>query len=160
MTDRRAQVFQEQYAFQTSLIHNHIEHVTDIESLLQLPFEANCMNWIVGHILARRHSAIDALGEGPFWDEDKLARYRSGSDPIVSTEQALTFKKLRAELDRSMTFLEASLSTAPGSTLDRIVKNDRGEKSAADHIDGFLWHETYHIGQLDILRAFIRSERD
>lgn len=53
--------------------------------------------------------------------------------------------------------LQIALQTASPDLLDRLVINERGEKTTAEHLEGFLWHETYHIGQLDILRAFIRS---
>jgi hypothetical protein len=42
--------------------------------------------------------------------------------------------------------------------LEKIVVNDRGEKTAAEHLEGFLWHETYHIGQLELLKAYIDSQ--
>ena len=159
MNDPRSQAFREQYAFQTRLIHHQVDGVTDEESLLQLPFEANCLNWVLGHIIARRHSAIEALGEDPFWSEDWLSRYRTGSAPIQTAEQAIPFQQLLEELDRSMSMLQEGLHTAGTDLLDRAVVNDRGEKAAAEHLDGFLWHETFHIGQLDLLQAFTRSRR-
>jgi hypothetical protein len=156
----RAKKFAEEYAFQTRLIQKHVDSVTDSESLLQLPFNANCMNWILGHIIARRQSSLDALGADPLWDDASIRLYRTGSDPINSENQAIKFSTLLDDLEQSMDLLQAALQNAAPDLLDRLVINDRGEKTAAGHLEGFLWHETYHIGQLDILQAFIRSHRD
>jgi hypothetical protein len=155
----RAKRLAEEYFFQTRLIQNHVEDVTDSESLLQPPFDANCMNWILGHIIARRQSALEALGSGSLWSEESIDLYKTGSDPIVSENQAIKFSTLLADLERSLDMLQIALQNASPDLLDRLVINDRGEKTAAEHLEGFLWHETYHIGQLDILQAFIRSRR-
>ena len=155
---KHANKLADQYAFQTRLIQHLLEGVSDEQSLQQLPFEANCMNWILGHIISRRQSALEALGAGPLWDEDQLSRYRSGSEAIKSAEQAMAFHALKGDLERSMDMLEKVLQQADEELLDKIVANDRGEKTAAEHLEGFLWHETYHIGQLELLKAYIESQ--
>jgi hypothetical protein len=155
----RAKKLADEYAFQTNLIKHLINGVTDQESLMQLPFEANCMNWILGHILSRRHSAIEALGADPLWGEDQLSKYRTGSEPISKPDQALAFSTLQHDLERSMDMLQNALQNSSNEVLDRKVVNDRGEKSAYEHLEGFLWHETYHIGQLEILGAYIETSR-
>jgi hypothetical protein len=159
MPSKRALALREAYRFQTQLIHSHVEGITEDESLLQLPFEANCLNWVIGHIVSRRHSALEALGVGSFWTEDALSRYRTGSQPITSAENAIPLPEQLTDLDRSLKDLETALENATEETLDTIVINDRGEKSAMEHLEGFLWHENYHIGQLDLLQAFIKSKR-
>lgn len=148
----------DQYAFQTRLIQHLVADVSDEQSLMQLPFEANCMNWILGHILSRRHSALEALGSETLWSEDRLSRYRTGSEAIKMPEQATAFHILKEDLERSMDLLEQVLRQADQELLERTVVNDRGEKTAAEHIEGFLWHETYHLGQLELLKAFIDPE--
>jgi hypothetical protein len=45
------------------------------------------------------------------------------------------------------------------STPAQMVENDHGPKRAIEHLRGFHWREAYHIGQLDILRAFVESRR-
>ncbi|MGD8553444.1 MAG: hypothetical protein PVG02_07265 [Anaerolineales bacterium] len=152
-----AKKFSDQYTFQTRLIQQLVEGVTNEESLLQMQFEANCMNWILGHVISRRHSALEALGSKALWGESQLARYQTGSEPIHDPDQAIEFLTLCQDLERSLELLQSALLDADHAMLDRVVVNDRGKKTAADHIDGFLWHETYHIGQLEILNAFIQS---
>jgi len=93
MATRRAIDFLEELRFQTQLIHHHVDGITDEESLLQLPFEANCHNWVVGNIIFRRHSALEMLGQGLFWPSvtpavgevvpimESIAHVEEGQDP-------------------------------------------------------------------------------
>ncbi len=155
----RTRKFSDQYSFQTQLVQRLVEGVSHEESMLQLPFEANCMNWILGHIISRRQSALETLGAESLWAESQLSHYKTGSDPILSSEQAIRFETLMDDLQRSLSILQSALQDAD-ETLDRIVINDRGEKTAGQHIEGFLWHETYHTGQLEVLRAYIIAERN
>ena len=159
MTSPRAQVLIDDYDTNTWLIHRLTEGIADAESVLQLPFEANCLNWILGHIVHRRNSSLAALGRPTFWDEGISARYKTGSDPIKTQADARPFGDLLADLDNSQHALTAALKAATDATLDRSVENDRGVKPAIEHLRGFHWHETYHIGQLEILRAYVLARR-
>ena len=135
--------------------HWVIKHQTDglshADSLLQPPFQANCLNWVVGHIVAGRNSVLTALGESPLWDEPELALYKRESEPITEDEQALPLDKLLSDLDQSQTQIIDALSEISPETLEQIadVANNRtvGQRIAFLH-----WHETYHTGQLELLR--------
>jgi hypothetical protein len=159
MNSPRAQTLIDDYQTNTWLIRRHAEGITDSESLLQPPFPANCLNWVLGHILWRRNSALAALGLEPLWGEEVASLYRSGSPPITSSADARRFADLLDDLQRSQEALSTFLGSASDDDLDNIVANDLGEKRVVEHLQGFHWHETYHIGQLEILRAFIESKR-
>ena len=159
MTVVRAQALIDAYETNAWLIHRHVDGISDEDSLLQLPFEANCLNWILGHIVHRRNSSLEALGLPPLWDEGISARYKTGSQPIESQADARRFEDLLADLDESQRALTAALEVATDATLDRVAENDRGAMPAIEHLRGFHWHETYHTGQLDILQAFVASKR-
>ena len=147
------------FATNSLLIHGFVGGVSEQESVLQPPFEANCMNWVLGHIISRRHSSLLCLGQPPLWPEQVLAIYRSGSDPIRSEAQARPFAELISDLDESQRLLEAALEVATEEQLQADFENDRGRKKVIDHLKGFHWHETYHLGQMELLRAFIESRR-
>ena len=38
------------------VVTNQTDDLTHDDSLLQLPFRGNCLNWILGHILVSRHN--------------------------------------------------------------------------------------------------------
>jgi hypothetical protein len=86
------------------------------------------------------------------------AKYSTNSTPIRSEEEALSFAVLLAGLDRTQEALALALQEATDAVLDREVVNDRGAKRAIEHLQGWHWHETYHLGQLELLRAFIDSQ--
>jgi len=159
MTKTRAQSLKEDFQFTTMLIQHYVQGITDEESVLQLPFEANCLNWVVGHILSRRNSVLEALGQDPVWGEGIQARYHTGSQPIRSVADARPFSLLLEDLMATQQRINAALEGATDVDLDRVVENDRGRKPAREHLEGFHWHETYHLGQLDFLQAYIVSLR-
>ena len=158
MTASRAQILIDDFETNTWLIHRHVDGVSDEDSLLQLPFQANCLNWILGHIVWRRNSVLSALGLAPLWNESTALKYQTDSKAIKSQADAVPFNDLLADLDQTNQAIIAALKEVTDSSLDEVVKNDRGEKRVIEHLQGFHWHETYHIGQLDILRAFINSK--
>jgi hypothetical protein len=43
--------------------------------------------------------------------------------------------------------------------LEEKHSNYRGEKTRYEHVASFHWHESFHLGQLEILKAFIKSKR-
>jgi hypothetical protein len=159
VTSPRAQELIKDFEFNTWLIHNHVDGVSDQDSLLQLPFKANCLNWILGHIVWRRNTCLVTLGLAPLLEESIAARYMTGSPAITSGEEARSFAQLLDDLDRTQAALKAALEEADEAALDQVVENDRGPKRVIEHLQGFHWHETYHIGQLDILRAFVESRK-
>ena len=54
MATERSELIRQDYERNTWLILHTLEGLTHAESLLHLPFKANCLNWVLGHILAGR----------------------------------------------------------------------------------------------------------
>jgi hypothetical protein len=67
--------------------------------------------------------------------------------------------KLVAYLDESVALLKSALENVSEEWLEENHTNYRGEKSRYAHVTGFHWHESFHLGQLEILKAFIESKR-
>lgn len=147
------------YEGNTWLIGRHTEGITHDESTLQPPFPANCMNWILGHIISRRNSALEVLGQPSLWDQESQRLYQSGSPPLTDAQEARDFSQLLQDLEQSQKRIAAALATVSEEALARIVETDRGAKPVREHLAGFHWHETYHLGQLDILRSMILAYR-
>jgi len=51
------------FARNVEIIKMQTEGLTHQDSLLQLPFRGNCLNWVVGHLLTNRCNIIRLLGE-------------------------------------------------------------------------------------------------
>jgi uncharacterized protein YciI len=159
MATERGEIILQDFQRNTWLIGRIAEGIRHEESLLQLPFRANCFNWNLGHILVGRHNALAALGQPPFWDGEKLSLYRAGSAPITSGENARPLETLLADLDESQQRLAAVLSACTAEDLARSRETTPDAAPVWKELAGLRWHETYHIGQLGTLRQYIESRR-
>ena len=155
---RAAEVFQN-YAFHTMLIQRFIDGVTHDESLLTLPFQHNTLNWILGHIVTNRSHVLETAGIEHGWSERVRSLYHTETPNVTAETDSVTIDDLGNYLAESDTLLKPVLEGMGDEVLDSAHTNYRGEKSRHEHLTGFHWHEAFHLGQLEILRAFIDSNR-
>lgn len=147
-----AQDLIESYKLNYSIILKQTEGLDHADSILQPPNRGNCMNWVIGHIIAWRNAALKLLGGEPVWDEMVEALYTTGSEPITLPEQARPFEVLLEELETVQERILTALENIDEETLGQPATMEWGTMSVGKHIAGLLWHETYHIGQLEYLR--------
>jgi hypothetical protein len=159
MPTSRIQSILDDYQFHNRLILRFVDGISHKESVLQLPFQHNCLNWILGHIVANRSHALEAIGAPHSWQEEVRKLYHTGTPPITEESAALGFPVLVNLLQESLNTLQSGLEELDENNLDESHNNYRGEKTRYEHLTGFHWHETFHIGQLEILRAYIQSHR-
>ena len=159
IVDKR-ETIAESFGTNTWLIHRIIEGLTHDESLLQLPFRGNCLNWILGHIIAGRNVALELLEAEPVWNTEAQARYIGGSPPILEDGDGLPLEALVKGLDETQARMEAALAQCAEQDLEQIREFTRGSQPLWQHLEGRQWHETYHAGQLQILRNLALSKRD
>lgn len=152
-----AETLAQSYASTHRFIWRLTRRLSHEDSLRQPPYEGNCLNWVLGHILARRNLALTLLGATPIWTDSEEARYLTGSSPITQAEQALALEKLLADLDLSQQRIAAALAQATPAELGRPSETDLGSKPIGQQLAGLHWHETYHTGQLELLREVIRT---
>lgn len=150
MTTTTAETLAEYYGLTHRVIGRQLEGVTHEESLVQPPFRGNCLNWVLGHIIVSRDEALTILGEDLPWDESVASRYQRNSDPITSAEEALPLSQLQALLDESQSRILAGLARlSPERTEEREGEDT---DSIGERLTFANWHETYHVGQLELLR--------
>jgi uncharacterized damage-inducible protein DinB len=106
----------------------------------------------LGHIIAGRNSALIALDESPIWTDEALVAYRRESEPLKSSEQARPFEDLLADLDETQRRVLVALERSSPEDLERVATNDPNERSVGQRVAFLHWHETYHTGQLELLR--------
>lgn len=159
MSNPIAQDILEDYKFHNRLMHRLIDDVSHIESVTQLPFKHNCMNWILGHIVTNRSHVLETVGAAHAWQEEVRALYHQDTQPITPESPSIKFEKLIDYLDESVTLLETALKGVSEEWLEQNHSNYRGEKTRYVHVTSFHWHECFHLGQLEILKAFIESKR-
>lgn len=159
MSTSKAQSVLQDYESHTTFIHHFVDGISHEESVMQLPFKHNCMNWILGHIVNNRSHVLESVGAAHDWQAEVRGLYHTGTSPIRPESKSVPFGKLIEHLDQSVVLLRSALETMTDTQLDETHSNYRGEKSRYKHVTDFHWHETFHVGQLEILAAFIESNR-
>ena len=100
------------------VLKKNLEGVTHEESLLQPEADGNCLNWVVGHILSTRNSALQMMNQPTFWNQEEAGLYKRGSEPIKNGSRAQNFKKMATDLDRSQELLMKGLSEISDTQLN------------------------------------------
>lgn len=148
------------YAFTAMLVHRLVDGLTHEETLIQLPFEVNCLNWVLGHIVTNRSHALEVVGAEHGWQDEVRELYQTGTKNVKADGESLHLDTLLKYLDESVDLLKSALGEASEEYLSENFTNYRGEKTRQAHLSGFHWHETYHLGQLEIFRALALSRRE
>jgi len=129
------------------------EGVTHAESLMQLPFQGNCLNWVVGHLARSRDDMLEVLGE-PLMMGGSGTRYERGSDPLTEEgEGVLPLEALLAQLEHTQEHLEAVLGQMEDAQMAREMPPSNGQTATlGQQLFGLYFHEVYHVGQTELLR--------
>ncbi len=122
------------------------------ESLLQLPFRGNCLNWVVGHLVTAREDSLTLLGLPGVLSKSEQSIYGYGSEPLVDASRASDLDDLLKKLDESFNLLTGSLEKLSQSEADRQVEIWKGPMPLWRALSFMFWHESYHTGQLEQLR--------
>lgn len=131
-----------------------LQGITHAESLFQPKPAGNCINWILGHMMATRDGALKLLGETPIWGPAETALYSRGSKPITEPGKALPLERLLADIDRSQDKLMNGLMRLSPKAL--AAPDPQG--TLADKLAMLHFHEAYHVGQLGLLRRLVGRE--
>lgn len=120
------------------------EGITNEEAMIFPNGEANCMNWVLGHLIYIRNAFLNILGEEPVWDSERFSCYNRGEIPLNRKDEFVTFKALQSYLKDSQEKLEAKLNSMESFNPENI-----------EDIATLSFHETYHSGQLGYLRRIL-----
>lgn len=150
---------------QLALIHfsftTNTEGLTHEDSLQQPAGGGNCLNWVAGHLVASRNTILGILGQEKVWGETEEERYARGSEPITSSEDALSFAKIRTDFDTAQRRIVAGLQSISPEALKApapfSIVGDPDEKIAS-LLAGLIFHDAYHVGQTGVLRRILGKD--
>lgn len=135
------------------VIRAQCEGLTHEDSLLQTPYNINCLNWVVGHILDGRNRLVEYLDGEPVLSLERTERYRRESDPISGDgPDVIRLEELLGALDRSQERLAAALARLGPDGLVEEVEVDDHLEQLGRRVHFVYFHDTYHTGQTDLLR--------
>jgi len=129
------------------VILKNIIDISEEESLTFPEGEANCMNWILGHLIYIRNTFLNILGEDSVWDDDKFSCYNRGENPLDKKYELVSFEELKSYLKKSQSKFETKLNSL--ESIDFEIVND---------ISGLCLHEIYHSGQFGYLRRMLGKQ--
>jgi hypothetical protein len=134
-----------------------VDGVSHAESLIQ-PTAGNCLNWVVGHLLAVYHHALPLLRQEPVLPAETLKRYDRGSRPIHDAADAIELSTLMAAWDECSRRYDAGLAELSPDVLSspapRSPTNDPNE-TIGSLLSTISWHQAYHAGQTGLLRRVV-----
>ena len=136
------------------MIQMQVKDVTQAESLLQLPFKGNCMNWVVGHILDTYSTCLEWMGQPAIRSDAEAKTYGYGSEPCTDPANAYDLADMLKRLDLAAKQIPLSLDGLAPVELEREIELWFGNVSMMEALFFMLWHISYHTGQLEPLREF------
>ena len=139
-------------------IKQKTEALTHADSMKQLPFPANCMNWNIGHIMVYREEYLGAIDGVSAPDPAEYAIYGAGTEPLTDTSKAMLLDTLIERLDASSERLKAAFQSLSPGKLNELFESHSGPQRLDDYLFFYIAvHEALHLGQLEILRELALS---
>ncbi|HEX7078537.1 MAG TPA: DinB family protein [Candidatus Eisenbacteria bacterium] len=129
-------------------LHRNVDDLTNDDALIAPHAGGNCLNWIVGHLVANRNAVLERVGEPPIWTAEVAARYARGSAPIRGVGDGRPFDRLMADFDAAQERIVGGLGRMGDADLARAD----GDGTVAGRLAFLQFHEAYHIGQAGLLR--------
>ena len=105
------------FEFTYNVTKQNADGFTHEESVRPPQRAGNCLNWVVGHLIASRHDVLQLLGQPAVWSEEELAAYARGSEPQPDGEGAMAWEKVLVDLDTTQDRLREGFA---GLTPDRL----------------------------------------
>lgn len=142
----------EAFARNVMIIKMQTEGLTHEDSLRQLPFNGNCLNWVLGHIAMYRDQILTMLGESPIMDGQGI-RYQTDSDPMTEADaQTCSLEELLTWIDHTQERLSAALLSMDEAALSRELTRGERKTTVSKQLFFGYFHESYHVGQTELLR--------
>jgi hypothetical protein len=136
----------------------NLEGLTHEESLVQPQPAGNCLNWIVGHILANRAGILALLGQGPVWKEEDALPYQRGSESLTDPVRAKNLDEMVALLEKAQESILAGLSGISEEALQAPAPSGKEGETVETGLAALVFHEAYHVGETGILRRLLGHE--
>jgi hypothetical protein len=144
----------EVYDRNVQIIKLQTDGLSHPDSLVQLPFRANCMNWVVGHLITNRFNVLKLLGADLPASAAEVERYTRESEPITSEGTGvLPLGTLIERLEQAQALIAGRLAEITPQELEQQAAFfGRRSMTVGEWLLFFFFHDSYHTGQAEILR--------
>ncbi len=135
------------------LITMQTDGLSHADSLIQTPYNINCLNWVLGHIAINRDNVLRLIGGEPVLSDLAYQRYLSGSDPIIQGgEGVINLEQLLELLNEGQARISDAAGKLSAEDLEKEIQEGDTKMPMINHLFGFYFHDTYHTGQTELLR--------
>lgn len=143
----------EGFGLNIRLIKLQIAGLSHADSLIQTPYNINCMNWVLGHIAVNRDNVMRLIEAEPLLSETETLRYKTESDPVTEDgADIMQLEKLLEVLTTGQTRIAAALDALSEADLSDEIQVGQRMMPLGTRLHGFYFHDTYHTGQTDLMR--------
>lgn len=143
------------YEISYGALFRNLEGVTHEESLLEPRPAGNGLNWVLGHIVANRNRLLPMIGAQMIWAPEHAFLYSGRDEAQWSTTKAFHLDAIKTDLARSQQMLMHALDHIPQQAL--LTPTDTGQP-LGEVVGFFHFHESYHGGQVAMLRRIMGRE--
>lgn len=156
-----AEILRHQARLAHQVVRLNAGGVTHEESLLQPHPGGNCLNWIVGHLVAIYDRALPLLGQEPVMAAGAMERYERGSPPLRDPAGAMPLEELLAAWDEASRRADTGLAGLTAEDLARpapFSPGDDPDETVRSLVATVVFHQSYHAGQTGVLRRIAGKE--
>jgi uncharacterized damage-inducible protein DinB len=142
-------------AFERNLriVKAQTEGLSHEDSLAQSPYNINCLNWVVGHIVQSRDVLLGVLGLPVELTPEQFSRYERESDPVTEDgPDVVRLGDLLAAMERQQAALAEVLASMSVADLQAPHTWGDAEMTLLKRVHFQYFHDSYHTGQTDLLR--------
>lgn len=145
--------------YQAGAVHRVVQlnlaGISHEDSLVHPAAGGNCLNWVLGHLVATYQHTFPLLGQEPVLAESVAKRYDRGSRPMEDPAEALELSALLSAWDQVAERFLAGLSRLTTEDLDRpapFSPSKNPNETVRSLLTVVLFHQAYHAGQTGVLR--------
>jgi hypothetical protein len=140
-----------QFRFNQMTLSALLQDVSEEDSLAS-PTGGNCINFMLGHLIAARGTVLKNTGANPVWLAALSAPYARGENTYPVGAKSVSelkdlVKRSFEDLSTALAAFEPRLSE---TCTERMPHLDSG--TWTDRFASFACHEAYHIGQIGLTR--------
>jgi hypothetical protein len=143
----------EAYGRNVAIVKMQTKDLSHAESVAPLPFNANCMNWTLGHMADSRNGVLRLLGEEPALAPELAARYARDGEPLAPGDEAVPLEELLAALDRSQERIAAGMARLTEADWSReVALTGRTARPVSFWLLFLYFHDSFHAGETSVIR--------
>ncbi|HEU4800079.1 MAG TPA: DinB family protein [Gemmatimonadales bacterium] len=141
-----------------AVVQANVAGITHDESLVQPQPGGNCLNFILGHLVATYDGALSMVGQEPVLPQEEISRYNRGSEPVTDSGEAIDFGRLLSAWDEASRRFDAGLATVSPEFLDQkagFSPSGNPDETNRSLLATIAFHQAYHAGQTALSRRLV-----